>query len=437
MSSWSGKSETRKPRNCPPSGADRASAAQHASHQRRARNDEPADRSRGRAVSGGVFTEWRRRAAAGAATVSGVRGAAGAVGLDRAGGRGRRACERPVAVGQGCPKCEGLGQGPGRDSRDARNQQRGARVDLPRASEHDIRKAGRRPVCARCSRMASRKPRRASRRSKRCCEWCRWTSCPSPLSRRCRRSSRSRPGRRDLVAGRRCGSSSGPPATERRRRRVLVVEDSRTIASVVKYFLELEGFEVRLAANGRIGLELALSERPDFIVSDVNMPDMGGVEMVKALRADPRMARYRILMLTSESGVDCEAEGLEAGADDYILKPVEPRRLAARVKALLARSRGRTGGAVLTSPARTSGAKPGSWKRSSRSSSSRAGRTWTNWSAIWSRSRRIRRRKRRSPASFARSTGSRAPPGSWASRSWGRSRTAARACSVFFVMVRW
>jgi DNA-binding response OmpR family regulator len=106
----------------------------------------------------------------------------------------------------------------------------------------------------------------------------------------------------------------------------------------VKYFLELEGFDVRLAANGRIGLELALTERPDVIVSDVNMPDMGGVEMVRTIRANPDMADVRILMLTSESGVDCEAEGLEAGADDYILKPVEPRRLAARVKALLARS---------------------------------------------------------------------------------------------------
>ena len=125
------------------------------------------------------------------------------------------------------------------------------------------------------------------------------------------------------------------------RRRVLVVEDSHTIASVVKYFLELEGFEVLVAENGRTGLVIALKERPDFIISDVNMPDMGGVEMVRTIRANPGMADVRILMLTGESSVDREAEGLEAGADDYILKPVEPRRLAARVKALLARSRTR------------------------------------------------------------------------------------------------
>jgi two-component system, OmpR family, phosphate regulon response regulator PhoB len=66
---------------------------------------------------------------------------------------------------------------------------------------------------------------------------------------------------------------------------------------------------------------------------------MGGMAMVKALRGDARTAQVRIIMLTSEASVESETEGLAAGADDYILKPVEPRRLAARVKALRARSR--------------------------------------------------------------------------------------------------
>ena len=125
------------------------------------------------------------------------------------------------------------------------------------------------------------------------------------------------------------------------KRRVLVVEDSPTISSVVKYFLELEGFEVLLANNGRVGLETVIAQHPDFIVSDLHMPDMDGMEMVRTIRADPSLADVRILMLTSETSVDFEAEVLAAGADDYILKPVEPRRLAARVKALLARSRSR------------------------------------------------------------------------------------------------
>ena len=123
------------------------------------------------------------------------------------------------------------------------------------------------------------------------------------------------------------------------RRRVLVVEDNATIVSVVKYFLELEGFEVLVAADGVAGRDIAVRECPDVIVSDVNMPGMNGLEMVKALRLNPRTANVRVLMLTSESSVESETEGLAAGADDYVLKPVEPRRLAARVKALLSRSR--------------------------------------------------------------------------------------------------
>jgi DNA-binding response OmpR family regulator len=134
------------------------------------------------------------------------------------------------------------------------------------------------------------------------------------------------------------GDPIGPDATTLHRR-VLVVEDSATIVSVVKYFLELDGFEVLVAENGLLGLEVALRERPDVIISDINMPGMGGVAMVKALRGDARTSKTRIIMLTSESSVESEAEGLDAGADDYMLKPVEPRRLAARVKALCARSR--------------------------------------------------------------------------------------------------
>jgi CheY-like chemotaxis protein len=129
------------------------------------------------------------------------------------------------------------------------------------------------------------------------------------------------------------------PAQGAGRRRVLVVEDNATIRSVVKYFLELEGFDVIVAEDGLVGLDTALRERPDVIVSDVNMPGMGGLEMVKALRRDSRTAAVRVLMLTSEASVENETEGLAAGADDYIIKPVEPRRLAARVKALLTRSR--------------------------------------------------------------------------------------------------
>lgn len=132
---------------------------------------------------------------------------------------------------------------------------------------------------------------------------------------------------------------AAPPAADGTRQRVLVVEDSPTVASVVKYFLELEGFDVLMAADGQTGLDLALAQLPSLIVTDVNMPGMSGIDMVRALRSSPQAHDMRILMLTSESSVESEAAGFEAGADDYIAKPVEPRRLAARVKALLAHAR--------------------------------------------------------------------------------------------------
>jgi CheY-like chemotaxis protein len=123
--------------------------------------------------------------------------------------------------------------------------------------------------------------------------------------------------------------------------RILIVEDSPTVTTVLKYFLELDGFEVLVAENGAAGLEIAKREHPRVIVTDVMMPGMDGMTMVKALRADPETRDAAIMMLTSESSVESEAEGLAAGADDYILKPVEPRRLAARVKGLFARLQAR------------------------------------------------------------------------------------------------
>ncbi|MGB8477097.1 MAG: type II/IV secretion system protein [Candidatus Acidiferrum sp.] len=123
--------------------------------------------------------------------------------------------------------------------------------------------------------------------------------------------------------------------------RVLIVEDDRTIISVVRYFLELEGFDVLVAKDGREGLEKAKQEKPRAIVTDCNMPGMDGVAMVRALRAEPSTSGIAVLMLTSEEGIEKETQALEAGVDDYIIKPVEPRRLAARVKSVIARAKSR------------------------------------------------------------------------------------------------
>ena len=123
--------------------------------------------------------------------------------------------------------------------------------------------------------------------------------------------------------------------------RVLVVEDDGTVSLVVKYFLELEGFEVLIAKDGVSGLEIIRRERPQLIVTDCNMPGMDGITMVKELRANPLTRDIAVLMLTSEGGIDKETEALAVGVDDYIVKPVEPRRLAARVKSVLTRSKER------------------------------------------------------------------------------------------------
>ncbi len=121
--------------------------------------------------------------------------------------------------------------------------------------------------------------------------------------------------------------------------RLLLVEDSPTIVTVVKYFLELEGYEVKTAKDGLEGLELAWKEPFDLIVSDLNMPGMDGMQLLTKLRGDPKTKDIALLLLTSDDNPETEARMLELGADDFVLKPVEPRRLAARIKALLARKR--------------------------------------------------------------------------------------------------
>ena len=120
--------------------------------------------------------------------------------------------------------------------------------------------------------------------------------------------------------------------------RALIVEDSRTVASIVKHFLQAEGFEVSIAVDGIAGLDTARRERPRLIVTDVNMPGMGGLDMIRALRSDIPTHDMAIFMLTSDDTAEGEREAREAGADDYLLKPVAPQYLIARVRAVMDRS---------------------------------------------------------------------------------------------------
>ena len=123
--------------------------------------------------------------------------------------------------------------------------------------------------------------------------------------------------------------------------KILLVDDEPKNLLALEAVLAGEGRTLRHASSGPEALMHLLREDFAVILLDVNMPGMDGITMVKALRADDTTRGIAVLMLTSEDSVEKEAQALEAGVDDYILKPVEPRRLAARVRSVLARSQRR------------------------------------------------------------------------------------------------
>ena len=116
--------------------------------------------------------------------------------------------------------------------------------------------------------------------------------------------------------------------------RVLVVEDDRDIADVLRRSLDLDGYEVRLAADGEAALDQADVFQPDAVILDLGLPKLDGVEVCRRLRSDGDVP---ILMLTARDGVDSRVDGLDSGADDYLVKPFERRELLARLRALLRR----------------------------------------------------------------------------------------------------
>ena len=119
--------------------------------------------------------------------------------------------------------------------------------------------------------------------------------------------------------------------------RVLLVDDDRALRDAVGRALRLEGFEVTLAADGPDALKLALKSTPDIVVLDVAMPSLSGVEVCRRLRG--KGARTSVLMLTAKDGIHDRVEGLDAGADDYLVKPFALDELLARVRAGVRRSR--------------------------------------------------------------------------------------------------
>jgi DNA-binding response OmpR family regulator len=116
----------------------------------------------------------------------------------------------------------------------------------------------------------------------------------------------------------------------------VVADDEAHIRDVVRGYLEAEGFDVVLAADGNEALRVARECRPDLIVLDVTMPGLDGVEVLRQLRTESEV--YVILLTARAEEVD-KLVGLAVGADDYVTKPFSPRELVARIKAVLRRGR--------------------------------------------------------------------------------------------------
>ena len=144
-------------------------------------------------------------------------------------------------------------------------------------------------------------------------------------------------------------SSTGEEAVTRRRATkvpktarstILVVDDETEICDLVSYNLSREGYKVVSENDGQAGLERVFASPPDLLVLDLLLPKLSGLEVLDAIRSEPRTKQLPVLVLTARSTEMDKLVGFERGADDYLTKPFSPKELVARVSAILRRSRG-------------------------------------------------------------------------------------------------
>ena len=122
----------------------------------------------------------------------------------------------------------------------------------------------------------------------------------------------------------------------------LIIEDDGNIAELLRLYLEKDGFEVSIAADGGTGVQMALEQEPSLILLDIMLPVLDGWQVCAKVR---EKSKTPIIMLTAKGETHDKINGLEMGADDYIVKPFEVKELLARVHAVLRRSEGEeTGG---------------------------------------------------------------------------------------------
>ena len=119
-------------------------------------------------------------------------------------------------------------------------------------------------------------------------------------------------------------------------KQVLIVDDEPNIVISLEFLLLREGFEVRVARDGEVGLAKIRESHPDLVVLDVMMPKLDGFAVLEAVRADPALQSTRILMLTAKGREVDQKKGLGLGADAYIAKPFSTHELVDKVRELLA-----------------------------------------------------------------------------------------------------
>ncbi len=117
--------------------------------------------------------------------------------------------------------------------------------------------------------------------------------------------------------------------------KILVVDDDRNIAELIRLYLEKEMYEVKTEYSGKAALDAFHSWTPDLVILDIMLPEIDGYELCKQMR---KVSRIPIIMLTARGETFDKVLGLELGADDYLVKPFEPKELTARVKAVLRRT---------------------------------------------------------------------------------------------------
>ncbi|MGE5399658.1 MAG: response regulator, partial [Ignavibacteriales bacterium] len=108
--------------------------------------------------------------------------------------------------------------------------------------------------------------------------------------------------------------------------KILIVDDEQDIVELIKYNVEREGFQVISASNGREALE-KISEKPDMIILDVMMPEIDGYEACRRIRKDKQSCHTPLIFLTAKSAEADEIMALEMGADDFVAKPISPKKL--------------------------------------------------------------------------------------------------------------